>query len=48
MTKVRSRASPGLGRVRMDAVPAPALDPSFAARIQAWEEAALAPAAARS
>jgi dGTPase len=32
----------------MDAVSAPALDPSFAPRIQAWEEAVLAPAAARS
>ncbi len=32
----------------MDPVSAPALDPAFAARIQAWEEAALAPAAARS
>jgi dGTPase len=32
----------------MDGVSASALDPSFAARIQAWEEAALAPAATRS
>jgi dGTPase len=32
----------------MDGVSASALDPSFAARIRAWEEDALAPAAARS
>jgi dGTPase len=32
----------------MDGVSAPALDPSFPARIQAWEDAALVPGAARS
>ncbi len=34
--------------VRMRSVSASALDPSFAARIQAWEDATLAPGAARS
>jgi len=34
--------------VRMDGVTAPAVDPSFEARIRAWEDVALAPAARRS
>ncbi len=45
MRSARATAPP---RVRMDGVSAPVLQPSFAARIQAWEEAALAPGAARS